>query len=107
MNNLIETGGHLENWLAENIPPEMLLTPLSDDIAKEVVERLKQEADRYWNIDPKRSLVFASRIISIGEVRDDIDQIALGTMAKSDAHRKLGHTNEAWDLIEQAGDMFK
>jgi hypothetical protein len=24
MDNLIETGGHLERWLADEIPPEML-----------------------------------------------------------------------------------
>ena len=107
MSTFIESNDHLEVWLADDLPPEMLLIPLPDEVARKVVDRLKAEADRYWNIDPNQSLVFASRIISIGEARNDVDQIALGTMAKSDAHRKLGHTNEAWDLIEQAGDMFK
>ena len=46
MNNLIETGGYLESWLADEIPSNLLLTPLPDSIADQVVERLKQEADR-------------------------------------------------------------
>jgi CHAT domain-containing protein len=107
MSTFIESNHHLEEWLADELPPDLLLVPLSDDLSNEVVDLLKSEADRYWNIDPNRSLVFASRIVSIGEARGDVNQIALGTMAKSDAHRKLGHTDEAWDLIERAGDMFK
>src|SRR5688572_12422246 len=107
MSAFIESNDHLEEWLADELPSDLLLTPLSDEFSNEVVDLLKSEADRYWNIDPNKSLVFASRIVSIGEVRGDVNQIALGTMAKSDAHRKLGHTDEAWDLIEQAGDMFQ
>jgi len=107
MKILREEDGQWKSWLADEIPPDLILRPLPDAYSNELVDRLKSEADRYWNIDPNQSLVFASRIISIGKAREDINQIALGTMAKSDAHRKLGHTNEAWDLIEQAGDMFK
>jgi CHAT domain-containing protein len=107
MRTSIGKDNQLGIWLADNVPSEMLLVPLSDEFSNEVVDLLKSEADRYWNIDPNWSLVFASRIVSIGEARCDVNQIALGTMAKSDAHRKLGHTNEAWDLIELAGDMFK
>ena len=107
MKILREEDGQWKSWLADDIPPDLLLTPLPDELSNEVVDRLKSEADRYWNIDPNQSLIFASRIISIGEAREDVNQIALGTMAKSDAKRKLGHTDEAWDLIEQAGDMFK
>ena len=84
MNNSIETGGHLENWLAENIPPELLLTPLPDELAKAVVNCLKQEADRYWSIDPNYSLMYADRIIGIGRARNDKPQIALGLMARGD-----------------------
>ena len=107
MNIWLEEDGYLKSWLADEIPPEMLLSPLSDDVSNEVVDLLKSAADRYWSIDPNQSLVYASRIVSIGEMRGDFNQIALGTMAKSDAHRKLGHTDEAWELIEKAGEMFK
>jgi len=107
MDNLIETGGHLENWLAENIPPEMLLNPLSDEMAKEVVDRLKSEADRYWYINANQSLEFARRIILVGTARNDSNQIALGMMAKGDAFQFLGQMHEAWDMLEQAGYLFE
>src|SRR5688572_5784275 len=105
MNNLIETGGHLESWLAENIPPEMLLTPLSDELAKEVVDRLKQEADRHWFINADRSIEFANRIIAIGNARKDAAQAALGWMAHGDALRWSGHMKESWETLERAGGM--
>src|SRR5688572_19203708 len=107
MNNLIETGGHLESWLAENIPPDLLLNPLSDEMSKEVVDRLKQEADKHWYIDPHRSLELADRIVSIGEQRNDDRQIALGLMARGDALRFLGRMQEAWQTLTQAGDIFQ
>jgi len=107
MNNLIETGGHLESWLAENIPPELLLTPLPDDIAKEVVDLLKSEADRYWSIDPNYSLTYADRIITISKHRGDASQMALGLMARGDALTFLGRTAEAWEALDQAGRIFQ
>lgn len=106
MNNLTETDGHLESWLADNIPPDLLLTPLSDTTAKEVIERLKQEADRHWYIDPHRSLEFADRIVAIGKQQADSAQMALGLMARGDALKFLGRPTEAWDVLDQAGGMF-
>src|SRR5829696_8849324 len=107
MNNSIETGGHLESWLAENIPPEMLLTALPDDIAKEVVNHLEKEFDQYWYIDVNRSLKYSERIIAVGRGRNDTSQIAFGTMRKADCLTILGSLEEAWDLYEQAGLMFQ
>jgi len=107
MNNLIETGGHLESWLAENIPSDLLLTPLSDSIADLVVERLKQEADRYWYIDYHRSLQLADRIVTIGEKRGDTRQTALGLMARGDALKLLDRPAEAWETLDEAGRLFQ
>jgi len=106
MNNSIETGGHLESWLAEDIPPDLLLTPLSDELAKAVVDRLKEEADRHWFINADRSIEFANRIIAIGNARKDTAQAALGWMAHGDALRWSGHMKESWEKLEQAGGMF-
>jgi CHAT domain-containing protein len=107
MNNIIETGGHLESWLAENIPPDLLLTPLSEATANEVVDRLKSEADRYWAINPNRSLDLADRIIAIGKARGDTRHVALGLMARGDAIKFLGRMQEAWEMLEQAGNEFQ
>jgi len=62
----MEIEGLVEQFLSEQVPPEVLSTPLPNEAANAVVERLKQEADRYWYIDYHRSLEFADRIITIG-----------------------------------------
>jgi len=97
----------LEIWLADNIPPDLLLTPLSEAAAKEVVERLKQEADRHWSIDPNLSLEFANRIIAIGKQQNNSSHIALGLMARGDALKCLGNFQEAWEALEEASKIFK
>jgi hypothetical protein len=47
----------LEGWLANELPPELLVEPLSDSFSNKVVDQLKSEADRYWYINPNQSLV--------------------------------------------------
>jgi len=103
----MEMNDQLELWLADDIPPEMLLAPLPNDVAANVVDRLKQEADRNWFINPHYSLEFASRIIAIGHARNDMRQVALGLMARGDALKLLGHLQEAWDILEQSGNIFQ
>jgi CHAT domain-containing protein len=103
----MEIEGLVEQFIGESIPPEMLSTPLPDEVANRVVERLKQEADRYWYIDPHRSLAFADRIVTIGKQQDNPSQIALGLMARGDALKLLGHPTEAWEMLEQAGGIFQ
>ncbi len=107
MNTSIEKDGQLEIWLADDIPPDLLLIPLSDAVAAEVVEHLKQEADRYWHIDPNYSLKFADRIIAIGRTRNDKSQEALGLMARGDALKFLGNLQEAWQMLEQSGNIYQ
>lgn len=103
----METDDALKKWLADELSPEMLLTPLSDDIAKEVVSRLEKDFDRYWYSDLNRSLRYAERIIAIGRARNDTGQIAFGTMRKADCLGSLGSMDEAWNLYDQAGTIFK
>ncbi|WP_026369419.1 CHAT domain-containing protein [Kallotenue papyrolyticum] len=83
------------------------LGPLADAIADVVVQRLKQEADRHWAINPHRSLELADLIERIGATRGDVGQQALGVMARGDALKLLGHNQEAWAALEQAGAMFR
>lgn len=106
MEDAANTTGPLEIWLAEHLPSELLLTPLPDTLAEEVVDQLKHEADRHWYIDVNRSLEYANRIILIGKARNDSNQMALGLMAKGDALKFLGQVREAWDMLTQAGDLF-
>lgn len=96
-----------EEFLEDSIPPQMLSTPLTDEIATVVVERLKHEADRYWSINPHHALALADRIVTIGERRGDAWQTALGLMARGDALKFLGRMKEAWAVLEQAGSMFE
>ena len=103
----METEGLFEQFIAESVSPELLSAPLPDDIATAVVERLKQEADRYWYIDYHRSLELANRIVTIGERRGDMRQTALGLMARGDALKLSDRFAEAWDVLDEAGKIFQ
>ena len=83
-----------------------LVAPLDDASAAEVVDHLKQEADRHWTINANRSLEIAELIVAIGQARGDRCQIALGTMARGDALKLLGRTGEAWQTLARAGELF-
>ena len=97
----------IDLFLGGDLPQQLLLTPLDDDISTVIVEKLKLEADRHWGIDPRRSLEFADRIVAIGQARNDQRQIALGLMARGDAMKVLGDTLQAWEALDQAGKMFQ
>ena len=107
MNSLLDTDERPEQWLADEVPPEIRLTPLADEVAKKVVDLLKKEADRYWAIDPNISLKYADRIVAIGQARNDKSQVALGLMARGDALKFLGNLEEAWEMLERAGLMYQ
>lgn len=103
----MELEGLVEQFLNDQVPSQILSMPLPDEVATVVVERLKQEADRYWYIDYHRSLEFADRIITIGERRGDVRQTALGLMARGDALKLFGHAAEAWETLNEAGKLFQ
>jgi CHAT domain-containing protein len=103
----MELEGLVEQFLSDQVPPQLLSTPLPGDVANAVVERLKNEADRYWSIDPHCSLKYADRIVAIGHARNDKSQIALGLMARGDALKHLSNLEEAWKMLEQSGSLFQ
>jgi CHAT domain-containing protein len=103
----MEIQGLVEQYLGDSVLPELLATPLPDEAAAVVVDRLKQEADRYWYIDYHRSLEFANRIITIGERRGDVRQTALGLMARGDALKLSDRAAEAWETLDEAGRLFR
>ena len=102
----MDTNQLVEQLLRGSAPPEVL-SELPDAMAAAVIERFQQEAERYWTIDPHRSLEFADRIVAIGQARADPLRSALGMMARGDALKFLGHMQEAWNALEQAGNMFQ
>ena len=69
-----------------------LAQSLSTTTAAELVQHLKAEADRHWWINANRSLELADLILWIGQARGDTCLMALGTMARGDALKLLGHT---------------
>ena len=103
----MEIEGLVEQFLNDQVSLQLLSTPLPDEVADIVIDRLKQEADRYWSINYHRSLELANRIVTIGERRGDMRQTALGLMARGDALSFLGRTAEAWEALDQAGKMFQ
>lgn len=103
----MEIEGWVEQFLSDQVPSQILSTPLPDEVANAVVERLKQEADRYWSIDPNCSLKYADRITAIGQARGDKIHVALGLMARGDALKFLGKLQEAWEMLEQSGNIYQ
>ncbi len=97
----------MERLLADRSTIQTLSTPLPDTVAHEIVNRLKQEADRHWAINANRSLELAETIVYIGETRNDLSQMALGMMARGDALKLLGRAEEAWAALEQAGMLYQ
>ena len=98
---------NFDQFVGKEVPPQAFVTPFPDTVAGQLVERLKQEAERYLRIDVNRSLELAGRIIAVGEARGDARQAALGLMARGDALKLLGQTSEAWEAFERAGEMFR
>jgi CHAT domain-containing protein len=98
---------NFDQFLDDEVPPEIILSPLTDAVAEQTVDLLKQEADRYIGIDPHRSLKLADRIIAIGQARGDNRQWALGLMSRGDALRFFGKTTEAWETLDLAGQLFR
>jgi CHAT domain-containing protein/tetratricopeptide (TPR) repeat protein len=90
-------------------PPriDLLHEPLPDTVAATVVAHLKQEADRHYWINANRSLALGDLIATIGRVRDDAEQLALGSMTRADSLRFLGQLQTAWDLFAEAGNLFR
>lgn len=86
---------------------ETMAAPFPNDVALDVVERLKQEADRHWWINANRSLELANLIVAIGQRQGNVRQIALGTMARGDALKYLGQFEAAWSVLDQAGELFR
>ncbi len=81
-------------------------TALGEAEAAELVDRLKAEADRHWWSDVRRSLELAELIVQLGRARASRSHEALGVMARGDALRFLGRTDEAWEQLDQAGALF-
>jgi CHAT domain-containing protein len=107
MKILMEEDEQWKSWLADDIPPDLLFTPLSDEMAGKVIKILEKEFERYWYTNINRSLKYAERIIAIGRARNDKSQIASGMMRKADCIAYLGSMEEAWDVYEQAGLIFQ
>ncbi len=107
MSPSIDISNQLEQWLAEEVTLDVLLTPLPHPIAHQVVDRLKAEVDRNWSRDLQRSFALASRIVAIGQARQDRQQEALGLMAQGDTLKYMDRYEEAWNKLNQAGEMFR
>ncbi len=84
-----------------------LLHQLPSDEVNALVEQLKERADQHWTIDPNISLQYAHTIIHIGQETGNLTHVALGTMAKGDALKFLQRIDEAWQALDEAGQLFQ
>lgn len=83
------------------------LAELASSDLPSLINHLKSEADRHWRIDPAVSLGYADTLITIGEHTQTPATVALGLMAKGDAFRYLDQLEEAWEVLEQAGELYR
>lgn len=97
----------LHELLSDPPNPAVLAHALTAEIAETVITRLKAEVDRNWHDDAQRSVWLAECIIQIGEQRSDLNQMALGVMARGDSLKFLGELAAAWADLEQAGELYR
>lgn len=97
----------LHDFLSHPAGAPTIAISLPDADAANVIEKLKSEADRHWEINAHRSLEIAGLIVAIGQARGDLGQTALGMMACGDALNYLGRIGDAWQALEQAGALFQ
>ncbi|MDP9314355.1 MAG: CHAT domain-containing protein [Chloroflexota bacterium] len=97
----------VEHLLGQPSAVEERAASLPDAAAAAVVEHLKQEADRHWWINANHSLQLAEIIVRLGQARRHPHHTALGLMARGDALKFLGRTEEAWQTLEEAGALFR
>jgi CHAT domain-containing protein len=91
---------------AGNDPDSIALHATAEN-ADELVKRLKAEVDRHWWIDAQISIRYADAIIRVGQALTDNRIVALGLMAKGDSLRIAGQIRAAWDLLNEAGVLFR
>lgn len=99
ISDLLGDPAHFDKYTA-------LLRCWVDDEVSAYVESRKQAADDHWSVDPNVSLDHANVIIGIGHIREENAIVALGMMARGDALKLLGRAQEAWDTLEQAGELY-
>jgi CHAT domain-containing protein len=87
--------------------PNSIALHATAENADELVTRLKAEVDRHWWIDAQISIRYADAIIRVGQALTDSRIVALGMMAKGDSLRIAGQIRAAWDLLNEAGALFR
>ena len=70
--------------------------------ADELLPFLKDESERYQNVDPYSSLRLAETLVGAGDVAGRPDHRALVLMAKGDALRCLGRYGESVATLDKA-----
>ena len=84
-----------------------LLQMLTAIEVEALVECLKAEADRHWSINPNISANLARKIQQIGTSLSSKRYLALGKMAEGDATKLLGSAKDAWQLLGEAGVIYR
>lgn len=109
----MDTDALIQSILRGEIAASEIITHATEDCAiasepaREIAERLKAEADRHWRIDPNISLRCADAIIVLGEYHAEPRITALGLMARGDALKLLDQMEEAWQTLDDAGNLYR
>lgn len=90
-------------------PAQLIATAaqLSEDMALAIADCLKIGVEHTADADPDLAFELADTIIQIGQAHENGSIIGLGMMAQGDIMTQLGRNLEAWDKLEQAGEIYK
>lgn len=80
---------------------------LSENEHQAFAEYLKTQVETHWGGDTDLALQYAEAMITIGQLWENTGIIALGTMARGDTLRLRGQSQDAWDNLEQAAELFE
>jgi tetratricopeptide (TPR) repeat protein len=99
----------LQDLLSDLLPHQTLQAALDDGLATTVIGRLETAVVNYRYKNAKISVALAEEVTKIGKLRECDAEIALGTMLYADSLWQVGSTNgqSAWDLLEQAAQLFE
>lgn len=102
-----DTREQVERFIDDKASTDQLIQWCPESEVDALVQHMKSEANRFWNIDPNISFKLAEGINALGYQYKDTSHVALGLMARGDARKYLGELQAAWDDLQKAGRLFR
>lgn len=83
-----------------------IVTQWTPQEAEAYVQQLKDLVDAYWWKDVDNAVKASDCLITIGLMREEMGIVALGKMSLGDSLNIQGMPERAWELLDEAGELF-